>query len=808
VLELSTPVKFVRRVGERVAVELAKRGVDTVEDLLYHLPFRYEDRLNPVPISALKAGQMASIIGEVRGSALLQTKHMPLFEMTVGQGLDTVKCMWFRGAYLKDKFRTGQMVALYGKLEPSRSSAGRFKMIQPQFEILPTDAAGEDAELAMLEIGRIVPVYETLGGTTVWGAKLGSKWLRRVLWTVFEELENGSSESFGPTHRHNAAMDGASGKRISEDQETLPEEMRQRLKLPPRLAALKLVHFPEVGTPMADLMAATTPGHRRLIFEELFYLELGLELKRRKMRQRAGTAFAASERVRKAIKQVLPFHPTAAQKRVLGEIVADMKKPQPMRRLLQGDVGSGKTIVAMQAALVAIENGYQAALMAPTEILATQHYLSARKLLADAVSPTTGRPYRVTLLTGSLDDAMKRLARATIYRGETQLAIGTHALIEEKVEFRNLGLVIVDEQHRFGVQQRYRLMKKDDAAGNQFEPDVLVMTATPIPRTLALTLYGDLDVSVIDELPPGRTPIVTRRTTDGRAEDVWAFVKKQVAQGRQAYIVYPVIEGAKDDQPELDFAHDEEASERLQTPADLSTPLRSAQDDTSFKGRTKTQGGTKAKEDKAELFPRAKLRSATEMYDELRRGAFAGLRIGLLHGRMSAHDKEVTMARFKRGDIDVLIATTVIEVGVDVPNATVMVIEHAERFGMAQMHQLRGRVGRGSAKSYCILMTGGKVSEQAEARLAAMVRTQDGFELAELDLQQRGPGEFFGTRQAGMPEFRVANLIRDRAQLELAKTEAARFAREPDPKVSKEEREAVWARLKQQWQRRYGLVEA
>ncbi len=807
-LELSTPVKFVRRVGERVAVELAKRGVDTVEDLLYHLPFRYEDRLNPVPISALKAGQMASIIGEVRGSALLQTKHMPLFEMTVGQGLDTVKCMWFRGAYLKDKFRTGQMVALYGKLEPSRSSAGRFKMIQPQFEILPTDAAGEDAELAMLEIGRIVPVYETLGGTTVWGAKLGSKWLRRVLWTVFEELENGSSESFGPTHRHNAAMDGASGKRISEDQETLPEEMRQRLKLPPRLAALKLVHFPEVGTPMADLMAATTPGHRRLIFEELFYLELGLELKRRKMRQRAGTAFAASERVRKAIKQVLPFHPTAAQKRVLGEIVADMKKPQPMRRLLQGDVGSGKTIVAMQAALVAIENGYQAALMAPTEILATQHYLSARKLLADAVSPTTGRPYRVTLLTGSLDDAMKRLARATIYRGETQLAIGTHALIEEKVEFRNLGLVIVDEQHRFGVQQRYRLMKKDDAAGNQFEPDVLVMTATPIPRTLALTLYGDLDVSVIDELPPGRTPIVTRRTTDGRAEDVWAFVKKQVAQGRQAYIVYPVIEGAKDDQPELDFAHDEEASERLQTPADLSTPLRSAQDDTSFKGRTKTQGGTKAKEDKAELFPRAKLRSATEMYDELRRGAFAGLRIGLLHGRMSAHDKEVTMARFKRGDIDVLIATTVIEVGVDVPNATVMVIEHAERFGMAQMHQLRGRVGRGSAKSYCILMTGGKVSEQAEARLAAMVRTQDGFELAELDLQQRGPGEFFGTRQAGMPEFRVANLIRDRAQLELAKTEAARFAREPDPKVSKEEREAVWARLKQQWQRRYGLVEA
>jgi ATP-dependent DNA helicase RecG len=790
VLELSTPVKFVRRVGERVAVELAKRGVDTVEDLLYHLPFRYEDRLNPVPISALNAGQMASIIGEVRGAALLHTRNMPLFEMTVGQGLDTVKCMWFRGTYLKDKFRTGQMVALYGKLEPSRSSAGKFKMIQPQFELLPTDVQGEDAEFSMLEVGRIVPVYETLGGTTAWGAKLGSKWLRRVLWSIFEEMESGGS----PTHRDDPAMHGAQSVPVT-DQETLPKSMRTRLKLPARLEALKAVHFPEAGTPMVELIAATTPGHRRLIFEELFYLELGLELKRRRMREREGTAFTTGDGVRKAIKQVLPFHPTTAQKRVLGEIVTDMKRPQPMRRLLQGDVGSGKTIVAMQAALVAIENGYQTALMVPTEILATQHYLSARKLLADAISPKTGRPYRVTLLTGSLDEATKRLARATIYRGETHLAIGTHALIEDKVDFANLGLVIVDEQHRFGVQQRFRLMKKDDA----LDPDVLVMTATPIPRTLALTLYGDLDVSVIDELPPGRTPIVTRRTTEERADDVWAFVKKQVAAGRQAYIVYPVIEGAKDDQPELDFAHDEEIETK--TEATLSAGVKTAK-------KVAKKAAAKSKSAKPELFPKQKLRSATEMYEELRKGGLAGLRIELLHGRMSSDDKEVAMARFKRGDVDVLIATTVIEVGVDVPNATVMVIEHAERFGMAQMHQLRGRVGRGAAKSYCILMTGGRVSEQAEARLDAMVRTQDGFELAELDLQQRGPGEFFGTRQAGLPEFRVANLIRDREQLELAKVEAARFAREPDPRVSKEERDAVWARLKQQWQRRYGLVEA
>jgi len=787
-----------------------------VEDLLYHLPFRYEDRLNPVPMSALQAGTMASVIGEVRGSVLLQTRHMPLFEMTVGQGLNTVKAMWFRGSYLRDKFHVGQMVALYGKLEPSRSSAGKFKMIQPQFEILPTHG-GPDAEFSMLEVGRIVPVYESLGGTTAWGAKLGSKWLRRVIWSVFEELETAGPSGLHPTLRGETAKDGAPELHGPGGVETLPPALRMRLGLPGRLEALKAVHFPEAGTPMTELMSAGTPAHRRLIFEELFYLELGLELKRRRMREREGTAFATNVKVREAIKQVLPFHPTAAQKRVLGEIATDMRKPQPMRRLLQGDVGSGKTIVAMQAALVAIENGYQAALMAPTEILATQHYLSARKLLGDVHSPGTGRSYRVTLLTGSLDEAAKREARGRIFRGETDLAIGTHALIEDKVDFDNLGLVIVDEQHRFGVQQRFRLMKKPGA----LDPDVLVMTATPIPRTLALTLYGDLDASVIDELPPGRTPIVTRRTTEERAEDVWQFVRKQVEAGRQAYIVYPVIEGAKDDQPELDFPRDEEVEETSplnagagKKTAGPSTALRSAQDDTSAKGTKKVRAAAgfraKGKVVKTEkLFEARKvLRAAADMYEELRVGPLAGLRLGLLHGRLSADDKEVTMRRFQRGDIDVLIATTVIEVGVDVANASVMVIEHAERFGLAQMHQLRGRVGRGAAKSYCILMTGGKVSEQAEARLDAMVRTQNGFELAELDLQQRGPGEFFGTRQAGLPEFRVANLVRDRAVLELAKSEAARFAKSPDPAVSREEREAVWARLKQQWQRKYGLVEA
>ncbi len=636
------------------------------------------------------------------------------------------------------------------------AARGRFKLIQPQFELLPeTGATGADAEFAMLEMGRIVPVYESLGGTTPWGSKLTSKWTRRVMWSVFEELTEAGVEA----------------------EETLPRTLRERLRLPGRMEALRSVHFPEAGTAMETLMGARTPGHRRLIFEELWYLELGLELKRKRMREREGTRFETGAEVREAIKQVLPFHPTAAQKRVLGEIVADMKRPQPMRRLLQGDVGSGKTIVAMQAALVAIENGYQAALMAPTEILATQHYLSARKLLEGKISPTTGKPYRVTLLTGSLDEERKREGRGRIFRGETQLAIGTHALIEEKVDFPRLGLVVVDEQHRFGVQQRFKLMKAGRA-----DPDVLVMTATPIPRTLALTIYGDMDVSVIDELPPGRTPIVTRRTTEDKAAQVWGFVRKQVGLGRQAYLVYPVIEGAKDDQPELDFAREDEA----EPPA---------------KGRAKKTGA-------AGLFPKSKLRSATQMYDELRAGPLAGLRLGLLHGRMSADDKEVAMRRFQRGETDVLIATTVIEVGVDVPNASVMVVEHAERFGLAQMHQLRGRVGRGAAKSFCILMTGGKVSDGAEARLEALLRTQDGFALAETDLQQRGPGEFFGTRQAGMPEFRVANLLRDRELLELAKAEASRFAERPDPAMAVEEIAEVWARLKLQWQRRYGLVEA
>jgi ATP-dependent DNA helicase RecG len=763
---------YVKGVGPKVAEMLAAKGIQTAEDLLYHLPFRYEDRQNPRSLDELQPGETASVIAEVRGSMLLRTRKMPIFELTVGQGRLALKCIWFNGSYLEGKFHAGQTVALYGRVEPSRSSSN-LKMIQPQFELLPDEA--DDAETRLLEVGRITPVYESLGG-----ARLASRWQRK---TIFHLLEG---------------MRGAVP-------ECLPRLMLARLELPDRETALREVHFPSEGTSFAQLQASATPAHRRLIFEELFFLELGLELKRRRMRERAGIGFATTDKVREAIREVLPFHPTAAQKRVLGEIVADMRTPSPMRRLLQGDVGSGKTIVALQAMLVAMENGYQAALMAPTEILATQHYLAMRKLLE-----RSSRRYRIALLTGSLSEDRKRRTRGEINRGEAQLVIGTHALIEEKVEFDRLGLVVVDEQHRFGVMQRFKLMKKP----HQAEPDVLVMTATPIPRTLALSLYGDLDVSVLDEMPPGRTPIVTRRVPGEMAGEVWDFVRKQVAKGRQAYIVYPVIEGTKEDQPELDFSHDDpevgiEAATASQVRiTGVGAPgLKSVR-----KGKT------------AELFPKAKLeanpgaksglKSAVEMHEKLRAGPLAGLRVGLLHGRLDADEKEIIMRRFHRGEIDVLVATTVIEVGVDVPNATVMVVEHAERFGLAQLHQLRGRVGRGAAKSSCILITGERISPLGEERLNAMVRTQDGFELAELDLTQRGPGEFFGTRQAGLPEFRVANLVRDRQWLEMAKMEAARFANAPgSPKgpvneATEAERARVWARLKEAWQRRYGLVEA
>jgi len=755
-LELQTQVKYAKGVGPRVAEWLAAKGIATVEDLLYYLPFRYEDRLNPRGIAELEPGEMATVLAEVRASGLFRAKRMPIFQMTAAQGTASIKCLWFHAAYLKDKFQPGQRVALYGRVEVDKRKRGGLQLIQPQFEILsdPADseAEAEDAAdralAASLEIGRIVPIYESAAQ-----GKLTSRWFRRVI--------RGALAALAP-----------------EIPDGIPPAVRARLELLPRRQAFERAHWPPPEVRLEDLQEARTPAHRHLIFEELFFLEVGLELKRRRLRAQPGLAFKLDDKVRSAIKRILPFHPTKAQKRVLGEIAADMREPRPMRRMLQGDVGSGKTLVALEAAIIAIENGYQAALMAPTEILATQHYLAARQILEPA-------GYRIVLLTGSLEPERKRDIRRHIARGDVQLVIGTHALIEEKVEFARLGLVVVDEQHRFGVMQRLRLMKKTADA----EPDVLVMTATPIPRTLALTLYGDLDVSLLDELPPGRTPIVTRRVSDERSAEVFDFARKQVKAGHQVYVVYPVIEEKEEDAsrpPSAESSTKDRVEKKIVGTGD---PARASAD--LF----------------PELAPRTTLKAAIQMYDQLRKKILPDLRIGLLHGRLDAEEKDRVMRAFQRGELDVLVSTTVIEVGVDVPNATLMIVEHAERFGLSQLHQLRGRIGRSAAKSYCVLMTGGKTTPEAEQRLDALVRTTDGFEIAELDLEQRGPGEIFGTRQAGMPSFRVANLLRDRELLEVAKREAAALVAGSSPGVSQEDVRRVMEHLKAHWQRRYGLVE-
>jgi ATP-dependent DNA helicase RecG len=717
-LEFSTSVQYVKGIGPRLAEVLAAKGIHTVSDLLHYLPFRYEDRLNPRGIAELRPGEMATIIAEVRNSGLFRTRRMPIFQMTVGQGRSRLQCLWFNGTYLRDKFKPGQMIALYGKVDTDRR--GELQIVQPQFEILgdtgqdgSSDAAERKAAES-LEVGRIVPIYESAGQ-----GRLTSRWFRRIIHSALENL-------------------------TADMPEAIPAAIRARMGLVSPGEALWKVHWPDPGESFAALQSARSPAHVRLIFEELFFVELGLEFRRRQLKSETGIAFRLDERVREAIKKILPFHPTSAQKRVLREIASDMEKPVPMRRLLQGDVGSGKTIVAFEAAIIAIENGYQVALMAPTEILAQQHYFSAWRILENA-------GYRIVLLTGSLEQDRKREIRRHIAQGNAQLVIGTHALLEQQVEFAKPGLVIVDEQHRFGVMQRLKLMKKsgEERGGSTPEPDVLVMTATPIPRTLALTLYGDLDVSVMDELPPGRTPIVTRRVSDERAAEVWEFVRKQITAGHQAYVVYPVIEENEE----------------------------------------------------------AELKAALKMYRELSNETFADLKVGLLHGRLDADLKDQVMRGFQSGDLNILVSTTVIEVGVDVPNATVMVIEHAERFGLAQLHQLRGRIGRGGAKSFCILMTGGKVSEEGHRRLDAMVRTTDGFQIAEMDLELRGPGEFFGTRQAGLPSFRIANLLRDRDLLEAAKREAAAVLAGPNQEVSREEIDRAVRHMRSRWQHTYGLVE-
>jgi ATP-dependent DNA helicase RecG len=681
---------YVKGVGPARGQMLEAKGLKTVEDLLGYAPFRYEDRRNVKTIAQLAVGEMATVIAEVRTARAAGFKRpkLGLFEATFSDSSGArLIAKWFHGSYLEGVLQPGVRVALFGKIEFD-SYNGSTSMMHPEFEVLPLD--DEDAGL---HTGRIVPVYEA-----------ASKVSTRVLRTIVHRI----LESLGPL------------------EDPLPPDVRERLKLLDRRQALQEIHFPSANADPRLLNAFRTPAHFRAIFEEFFWLECGLALKKNKARMQVGIAFQLNDRVREKIKAMLPFRPTGAQKRVLKEIAEDMSRAHPMYRLVQGDVGSGKTLVAAETAIIAIENNYQVAVLAPTEILAAQHYLYFKRLFQPL-------GYTVVLLTGSSTAKEKAGLKKLLAAGLVPVVVGTHAILEQDVHFARLGLAIVDEQHRFGVEQRLRLIEKG------LTPDVLVMTATPIPRTLALTLYGDLDVSVIDELPPGRKPIVTEHVNEERVESVYSFMKQQIDAGRQAYVVYPVIE------------------------------------------ESETQA----------------MKAAQEMHKQLSEIVFPGL-----------SEKERVMDCFKRGEMQILVSTTVVEVGVDVPNATVMVIEQAERFGLAQLHQLRGRVGRGGEQSYCVLVTG-KLNDTGRERIRTLVESSDGFYIAEMDLKLRGPGEFFGTKQSGLPALRVANILRDKEILEIARSEATSFIGggvAGDESARAELVKAV-AYIRDHWQRRYGLIQ-
>ena len=702
-MNLSTEVRMIKGVGPQRAELLAQRGIHTLEDLLGYLPFRYEDRIHFSKVKDVQPNGVYTIRARVMSGQAVRTMSSrgrdAIYHLLVqDEAGGLLPCKFFHGGYLEGRLKPGQLLILHGKAKIDKLRPARLEMINPQIEVLSNE------ELDSTEVGRIVPIYEAIG-------TFGSRQIRRAMYAAVQ----------------------LSDQRMPD---VLPEALRARLGFPTRGEALIHTHFPESGESLDALNTFRSPAQQRLIFEEFFLYQLSLALDRKAARKENAIAFRLREdAVREALKRILPFKPTAAQKRVLAEIAADLEKPTPMNRLLQGDVGSGKTIIALQAAVIAIENGAQAALMAPTEILAVQHFLSARRILAKA-------GYRVELLISGLKSAEKSAALDRIRSGEAQLVIGTHALIEDNVAFARLGFVAIDEQHRFGVLQRKRLMDKAAARGHA--PHVLVLTATPIPRTLSLTLYGDLDVSVLDELPPGRTPIITRMTTQQHLPGVWEFLRREVAAGHQAYVVYPVIEESK-----------------------------------------------------------LELKAAMEEYERLSREVFPKLQLGLLHGRLSSDEKEGVMQRFRKNEAQILVATTVVEVGVDVPNATVMVIEHAERFGLSQLHQLRGRIGRGAQKSHCILVAPFRMSDEGRARLETMVRTSNGFEIAETDLLLRGPGEFFGTRQAGNLGFHIANPLRDKELLELARREA--FALAADS-AQQDAMQRLLRMLPTEWQRRYHLA--
>src|SRR5271165_118259 len=699
-LRLDTPVQMIKGVGPNRAALLAERSIHTLGELLNYLPFRYEDRIRFSTVKEAIPGGTYTMRVKVLSGQAVRGMHGrdAIYHLLVQDATGSLPCKFFHGQYLENRLKAGLSLILHGKVEIDRLRPGRREMVNPQMEILSSE------ELDSTEVGRIVPIYEAIG-------TFGSRQIRRAMYAAVQLLPPDMPD-------------------------ILPIALRSKLSLPNRRDALVQTHFPDAGESTELLNIFRSPAQQRLIFEEFFRYQLSIALDRQATRRENAIPFRLrEEKIRAALKRILPFKPTNAQKRALSEIAADLERPYPMNRLLQGDVGSGKTIVALQAAVIAIENATQAALMAPTEILAVQHYLGARRILEPA-------GYRVELLISGMKVSEKSAALERLRTGESHLAVGTHALIEDNVKFARLGFVAIDEQHRFGVLQRKRLM--DKAAAHGHAPHVLVLTATPIPRTLSLTLYGDLDISILDELPPGRTPIVTRITTEQHVPGVWESLRREVAAGQQAYIVYPVIEESK-----------------------------------------------------------LELKAAIDEYQRLSKEVFPKLRLGLLHGRLNSEEKEDVMQRFRKDEINILVATTVVEVGVDVPNATAMIIEHAERFGLSQLHQLRGRIGRGAKKSHCILVAPFRMTEVAKARLDTMVRTNNGFEIAETDLLLRGPGDFFGTRQSGDLGFHIANPIRDKELLGSARKEAFALAEDTTQKSALQ---TILRTLPAEWQRRYHLA--
>jgi len=692
---LTTPLQFLKGVGPRRAADLAHAGLATLEDLLYRFPMRYEDRSRLQSIASLTPGHASSLTGRILSCGLRSTRRpgFKIFDAVVDDGTASIRVSWLNQAFLRDVFARGQHVVLFGPVE-MRGSGG-LQLTNPQYEILDDEDAGAEP----IHTGRIVPVYERTGSVT-------PKMQRRLVWEALQRLP-------------------------ADLPDLLPDAVRLTLDMPARHAALLASHFPPADAAIERLNAFATPAQQRLIFEEAFLFHTGVAARRRTAAAERKTVVPiVDDRIRESARRVLPFRLTAGQRQALKEIVDDLQRPQPMNRLLQGDVGAGKTIVALLAALVAMENGLQVAFMAPTEILAEQHFLNISRLLQPA-------RFRVALLTGATSAAARREQLAEIEAGSIHLVIGTHALVEGDVRFKQLGLVVIDEQHRFGVLQRASLRSKG------LHPDVLVMTATPIPRTLALTLYGDLDVSMIKDVPPGRLPTKTTAKPESRRDDIYAFVREQLDAGRQAYVIYPLVD----------------ESEKVD------------------------------------------LKAATAMYDHLAQEIFPHYQVGLLHGKMKSDAKDRVMKAFAAREIQLLVSTTVVEVGVDVPNASVMIVEHAERFGLSQLHQLRGRVGRDAHQSHCVLLYQAPLSDEARERLRAMTDTTDGFEIAERDLALRGPGDFFGTRQAGVPTFRSIDLVRDRTVLERAKLEADAWMASAAPAP-----EAL-ARMLDTWEHRFRLIE-